>query len=81
MKIDFNGSFSYSPSKHVPGDFLVELRTVSKEYFDYYTSVNTQSGANGGPLDDASVLNDNIINGEGIFVGYSTSVNSSKLQN
>ena len=79
--IPFVGRYSFNPYDYVPGNFIVELRTVSKEYFYYYSSFNNQNDNQGDPLADYSVIIDNIENGEGIFAGYSTSTKSTKLSN
>lgn len=78
--LDFNGNFKYDPSKYVLGDFVIELRTVSREYYKYWDYVNAQS-SNNNPLNDLFVLDDNIINGAGVFAGYSSSTSNSKLHN
>lgn len=77
--MNFSGDFTYDPSTYLLGDFIVELRTVSREYYNYWSFITSQNGS-GGPLNDFFVLDDNIINGDGIFAGYSSTSKNTKLQ-
>ena len=69
----FEGNFLYNPNSEEVGDFVVELRNTSRDYYLYHSSlarqVRVQSGfdAISGPV----VLHNNIENGCGIFAGYS----------
>ncbi len=74
-----NGDYSLNASQYIPGNFLVELRSVSEAYYNYHLSITRQSNPKNGPLSEGVYVDDNIENGEGIFAGYSTSVNSSDL--
>lgn len=68
----FEGEFRYNPQSEELGDFIVELRNTSKDYYLYHSSlarqVRVQLGfdAINGPV----VLYNNIENGYGIFAGY-----------
>ena len=68
----FEGNFLYNPQSQELGDFIVELRNTTKDYYLYHSSlarqVRVQSGfdAVSGPV----VLHNNIENGYGIFAGY-----------
>jgi len=68
----FEGNFLYNPQSQALGDFIVEVRNTSKDYYLYHSSlarqVRVQSGfdAISGPV----VLHNNIENGYGIFAGY-----------
>lgn len=68
----FEGNFRYNPQSERLGDFIIELRNTSKDYYLYHSSlarqVRVQSGfdAISGPV----VLHNNIDNGFGIFAGY-----------
>ncbi|MGK0366123.1 MAG: hypothetical protein ACI85O_003194 [Saprospiraceae bacterium] len=68
----FEGEFLYNPQSEDLGDFIVELRNTSRDYYLYHSSlarqVRVQSGfdAISGPV----VLHNNIENGFGIFAGY-----------
>lgn len=74
-----NGEYTLNASQYIPGKFLVELRSVSEAYYNYHLSITRQSNPKNGPLSEGVYVDDNIENGEGIFAGYSTSVNSSDL--
>jgi hypothetical protein len=76
-----NGDYSLNASQYIPGNFLVELRTVSESYYNYHLSITRQSNPKNGPLSEGVFVDDNIENGEGIFAGYSTSINSSDFGN
>jgi hypothetical protein len=68
----FEGEILYNPQSQELGDFIVEVRNTSKDYYLYHSSlvrqVRVQSGfdAISGPV----VLYNNIENGFGIFAGY-----------
>jgi len=68
----FQGNLLYNPQSGDLGDFIVELRNTSRDYYLYHSSlarqVRVQSGfdAISGPV----VLHNNIDNGYGIFAGY-----------
>ncbi len=68
----FEGEFPYNPETEELGNFIVELRNTSRDYYLYHSSlarqVRVQSGfdAISGPV----VLHNNIENGFGIFAGY-----------
>lgn len=82
--MQFKGYYSYDESAFLPGNFIVELRTVSQAYYDYHSSLNLnyqQTGNNNSDLSNETVIVDNITNGEGIFAGYSSHLNLSKFSN
>lgn len=68
----FKGNFRYNPRSQELGDFIVEVRNTSRDYYLYHSSlarqVRVQSGfdAISGPV----VLYNNVENGYGIFAGY-----------
>ena len=72
--------YDYDPSKYIPGDFVIELRTVSEAYYLYHITLSRQVNTDN-PLSEGVVVYDNVENGEGIFAGYSSSFNSFKLSN
>ncbi|MCB0520817.1 MAG: DUF4249 domain-containing protein [Lewinellaceae bacterium] len=76
-----NGVYTFDPSEFSPGSFLVELRTVSEAYYLYHLSLTNQTNAKRDPLSEGVFVDDNIENGDGIFAGYSSSINSSNLVN
>jgi hypothetical protein len=77
--LSFEGSYTFKKSQFIPGNFLVELRTVSEDYYLYYATVSRQVLAVH-PLAESVVIYKNIENGEGIFAGFSSSFNSSRLK-
>lgn len=80
ISFPFWGFYTYDPSKFLPGDFTIELRTVSEAYYYYHITVSRQINSHN-PMSDGVVVYDNVENGEGIFAGYSSSFNSIKLSN
>jgi hypothetical protein len=52
-------------------EFVVELRSVSEEYYLFHASVSRQQESDNLPFSDPIVLFNNIRNGQGIFAGYS----------
>jgi hypothetical protein len=79
MVFDVAGSYSFDNQKFLPGNFLIELRSVSEAYFFHYSTLTMQGGLGGNPLSEGVVIYDNIENGVGIFAGYSSSVNTVKI--
>jgi hypothetical protein len=78
VRLNFRGRYTIDLDKYLPGKFFVELRSVSEDYYYYHTSLSRQV-QNKNPLSEGVVIPDNIINGAGIFAGYSTSTNSFSL--
>jgi hypothetical protein len=72
----FNGKKrEVSMITHYPsgGNFLVELRTLSKDLYDYQITRSLQEISNGDPLSQPINVYSNINNGFGIFAGYAVS--------
>lgn len=68
----FEPIFSYDRSTSIPENIIIELRTVSEEYYKYFASVYRQRGQNGTvPFTDPTIIYSNIENGNGVFAGYS----------
>lgn len=65
-----------NPAFQLLGKTYVELRTLSKDYYLFYTTVNNSDGGNPNPLSDPPILYENVENGHGIFAGYSNSLDS-----
>lgn len=57
------------------GQLLVELRAVSEAYYLFQTTVTRQQGP-GVPVQGEVIIYNNIENGQGIFAGYNSSVDS-----
>lgn len=80
ISFPFNGSFSYNPVEFLPGEFIIELRSVSEAYYLYHITISRQFNTDN-PFAEGVVVYDNVENGEGIFAGYSSSFNSFKSSN
>ncbi|MAT55808.1 MAG: hypothetical protein CMN32_15125 [Saprospirales bacterium] len=80
LRLNFWGMYDYDPGKYLPGDFVIELRTVSEAYYLYHITLSRQINTEN-PLSEGVVVYDNVENGEGIFAGYSSSFNSFKQSN
>ena len=59
--------------EELPGKIIAELRTVSEEYFLFYSSVSRQQQAPAAPLAEPVIIFNNIENGRGVFAGYAQS--------
>jgi len=53
-----------------PSNIIIELRSISKEYYNYYTSVYRQTSQANVPFSDPFIIFSNIENGYGVFAGY-----------
>ncbi len=72
-------SFTLPADEKVPGKLLVELRSVSEEYYRYQRSLSQQQANPGAPFVEPVGLYNNIVNGQGIFAGYSASLDSIRV--
>ncbi len=82
---DFDGNpyslrFAFSRSIDVSqerlGKLEAELRTTSKDYFLYYTSLSRQLTSQGPPFSEPVILYNNIESGLGFFGGYAVARDS-----
>lgn len=73
LKVGFN------PRRYLLGLVLVELRTVSEEYYLFHTSINRQHLQEEGPFTEHVSIYNNVENGHGNFAGYNTSLDSISL--
>ncbi len=62
-----------SPDSELPGKIIAELRTVSEEYFLFYSTVSRQVNAQQLNYTEPVIIFNNIENGQGVFAGYSSS--------
>lgn len=71
-RFTFEGSFLYNPGSEELGDFVVELRNTSEDYYLYHSSLTRQVRVQSGfdAINGAVVLHNNIDNGCGIFAGF-----------
>jgi regulatory protein YycI of two-component signal transduction system YycFG len=72
-------SFNLNTEEEVPGKLVVELRSVSEEYYFYQRSLSQQQQNPGAPFAEPVTLYNNIVNGQGIFAGYSSSLDSVRV--
>lgn len=80
ITFQFNGKVMYDASKLKPGRFIIELRTVSKDYYLYHESLNWQTAEGGSPHGpNGGVVFNNIDNGVGNFSGFTAKVNEFPL--
>lgn len=74
-------SFTYEPHKEQLGKLYIDLRTIPKEYYDYFSTLSRQQASSGSPLENPIDISDNIIGGKGIFSGYNSSLDSLTIKN
>ncbi len=68
------------PRSQKLGQLIVELRTVSDEYYRFYNSVSRQQNTGGGGgLTQPVIEFNNVRNGRGIFAGYNKALDSLNL--
>lgn len=68
--------FTYIPARDELGKLFIELRAVSKEYYQYFSTISRQNGVSDMPFADPVIVYDNINGGQGVFAGFSTSSDS-----
>lgn len=68
--------FTYLPTRNELGKLFIELRAVSKEYYQYFSTISRQEGVSDTPFSDPVIVYDNINGGQGVFAGFSTSSDS-----
>ena len=71
---DYSVTFStpIKSEKEILGQFIIELATVSPEYYHYYSSLNNRNDSSGEPFEEPVIIFNNIERGYGIFAGFST---------
>lgn len=67
------------PDFEALGQIYVELRTVSEEYYLYYSTFSRQQNQSDGPFNDPIVIFNNVENGHGYFAGYNFTQDSVSL--
>lgn len=77
----FPMSIEIYPSYQLLGKIYVELRTTSEEYYLFHNSLSRQQTSNNGTNSEPIFIYNNIENGQGIFAGYSYSMDSLKVIN
>ncbi len=79
VSYSFPISFSIPSLEKTPGKLIVELRSTTQEYYLYQRSLSQQQENPGAPFAEPVSLYNNIVNGQGIFAGYSTSLDSIRV--
>lgn len=69
-ELSFTGSFQYRKNDQELGDFLIELRSVSPEYYYFHRSLARQYQASHDPFSEPVILYTNVENGQGVFAGF-----------
>ncbi len=64
------------PQRMLLGKMFAELRSVSKSYYLFSSSLSRQRNSPGGPLSEPVIVFSNIENGSGVFAAYSQTVDS-----
>lgn len=72
ITLSFQGSFRFRRNDQLLGDFIIELRSVSREYYLYHSALARQQQSGTGLFVDPIILFNNIQNGQGVFAGYSS---------
>ncbi len=69
-ELSFSGAFKYRREDQELGDFIIELRSVSPEYYYYHRSLARQFQASHDPFSEPVILYTNVENGLGVFAGF-----------
>lgn len=77
--LTFDVTVEIVPEFEALGKIYAELRTVSKEYYLYFTTFNRQQNQSDGPFNDPIIIFNNVENGHGYFAGYNTTQDSVSL--
>lgn len=77
--LTFTVSVEIVPEFEALGQIFAELRTVSEEYYLYFTTFNRQQNQSDGPFNDPIIIFNNVENGHGYFAGYNTVQDSVQL--
>lgn len=78
----FDMSVAINPKAQKLGRLFVELRTVSEDYYRFHNSLDRieQQGGGTGGFPEPAIPYDNVINGRGIFAGFTTATDSLIIQ-
>lgn len=75
----FQVSVEIVPEFEALGQIYAELRTVSEEYYLYFSTFSRQQNQSDGPFNDPIVIFNNVENGHGYFAGYNFTQDSVSL--
>jgi hypothetical protein len=76
VTLTFPVSITVDTKQAILGNLDIELRSVSKEYYLYLSSISRQQSNPNVPYAEPVILFNNIKNGQGIFAGFSKSKTS-----
>ena len=76
IRLELPVEFKYLPTRNELGKLFIELRAVSKEYYQYFSTISRQDGVSDTPFSDPVIVYDNIDGGQGVFAGFSSSSDS-----
>ncbi|MCB9301616.1 MAG: DUF4249 domain-containing protein [Lewinellaceae bacterium] len=80
INFDIPLRISLDKDRELLGKLFVDLRTVSEEYYRYFSALSRQGNSNGSPFSEPVILFDNIDGGQGIFAGYNSSLDSLNIR-
>ena len=80
QELVFEPNFSFKNTIHEPIEIIIELRTVSKEYYDYFNSAYRQNAQENVPFSDPTIIYSNVTNGLGVFAGYSKDISKNDIE-
>lgn len=80
-ELKFTFYIDTDPNTQEFGKTYLELRTISDDYYLYFTSLSRSDGVNPDPLNPPVIIYQNVENGLGIFAGYSNATDSIQLVN
>ncbi|MCB0662319.1 MAG: DUF4249 domain-containing protein [Saprospiraceae bacterium] len=72
-KFTFRVDFEKLRTTNDNGRIIIELRSVTEDYYDYLTSIKRQHDRSNNPLSEPAIDFTNIENGYGLFTGFSVS--------
>jgi len=76
VTLDIPLAFQLDRSNERLGKILVELRAVSEDYYLFKSTLSKQQRNPGQPFSEPVIVYNNVQNGQGIFAGYSASLDS-----
>ncbi len=76
ISFSFNLEFETDRSQEVLGQLKAEFRTVTEDYFRYYSTSSNQVRSSGVPYSEPVFVHNNIKNGFGVFAGYNSYTDS-----
>jgi hypothetical protein len=79
-KLTFRVDFDKLRNQNDNGRIIVELRSVTEDYYDYLLSIKRQYDRSTNPLSEPAIDFTNIENGYGIFTGFSVSRDTISLR-